>query len=265
MLQATCLLVLLAQLVFTSLAVAAGSQNLKIEIEGNTRLAKLVENSVGADNSQPVVFAFHGYDDSARNFSRYVDLHKSWPRAIIVYPQGLQIPDSKGTLRAKGWQSSAGMLGDRDLRFVDVLIKELESRYQIDQRRIYATGMSNGGQFAFLLMSERSHRFAAFAPVGIEASKQVLENMTVPKPVIYMIGREEPQWRLLDAQLTVEAISRINRSTREQEMWAENFLLFKPAEGGADFVFNLHQAGHVWPFGASDMIMRFFPGTPTGN
>jgi hypothetical protein len=42
------------------------------------------------------------------------------------------------------------------------------------------------------------------------------------------------------------------------ETWAENYLLFKPAEDSADFIFNLHRAGHVWPFGASDMIMRFF-------
>jgi len=255
----TCCLALLGgQLLAVQPADAGGSFDLKMEIDGTRRVAKVFENDDPSDLPLPLVFAFHGYDDNRTNFSRYVDLHRSWPGAIIVYPQGLQMPDRKGTLRAKGWQTSQGMLDDRDLHYVDALLEDLSHRYSIDVQRVYATGMSNGARFVFLLMSERPERFAAFAPVAIAATSQVLGNLNVPRPVLYMIGRNEPQWRLEAASLTVEAITRVNRSTGEKEDWAENFILFKPAEGGADFIFNLHRAGHVWPFNASELIMRFF-------
>lgn len=241
----------------TSVAVA-GSYRLKMEVGGVERVAKVVENSAGEGLAAPLVLAFHGYDDNPNNFSRHVDLHKSWPEAIIVYPQGLQIPDRDGTLRAKGWQSRQGLFGDRDLLYVDAILEELGSRHSIDPGRVYATGFSNGGQLVFLLMSERPGVFAAFAPVGIEAARQVAESLSVPTPVLYMIGRNEARWRLEDARLTVQAISRVNRSGDEREEWADNYILFRPMAGGADFIFNLHRAGHVWPTGASDQVMRFF-------
>ncbi|NND44267.1 MAG: hypothetical protein HKN58_03010, partial [Xanthomonadales bacterium] len=181
---------------------------------------------------------------------------------IVVYPRGLQMPDANGTLRAKGWQTSPGMLGDRDLRFTDALLAELNQRYPVDEHRVYATGMSNGGRFVFLLMAERAAQFAAFAPVAIAATPEVLERMATPRPVLYMIGKGEPGWRLEAAQATVETLSRVNRSTPGQRAWAENYILFEPAPGGADFIFYLHEAGHVWPYGASEQIMRFFRAHP---
>ncbi len=205
-----------------------------------------------------MVFAFHGYGDNRIDFSRFVDLHKSWPEAIIVYPEGLKLPDAEGKLRSRGWQTRIGSLNDRDLDYVDFLLEELGRRYSIDRRRIYATGFSNGAWFVFLLMGQRQNIFSAFAPVGSAVTGAVLDKMTDPQPVIYVIGKDEGPGILKAAQLTVEAISRANRSSSEQYAWAENYILFEPEEGGAAFVFNLHRGGHIWPYGASDLIVRFF-------
>jgi len=231
--------------------------DLKLQAAGESRVARIYEPAVSGEGPVPLVLAFHGYDDDRHHFSRHVDLHKAWPEALVAFPQGMRLPDRDGTLRAKGWQTSKGMVGDRDLILVDRLLDELRSTYPVDHRRIYATGMSNGGRFVFLLWAERPRLFAAFAPVAIAATESALRGIVEPRPVLYMIGEQEPKWRLRDAGPTVETISRVNRSGSQREAWGE-YVRFAPAPGGADFVFNLHRAGHVWPSGASEAIVRFF-------
>jgi len=63
-----------------------------------------------------------------------------------------------------GWQGLAGAQGDRDLRFFDVMLASLRAEFHLDEKRIYATGHSNGGLFTYLLWAERGDTFAALAP-----------------------------------------------------------------------------------------------------
>src|SRR5947209_7381389 len=59
-----------------------------------------------------------------------------------------------------------GRGNDRDLKFIDAILATLREKYSIDENRVYATGFSNGGLFTYLLLSQRSNVFAAFAPGG---------------------------------------------------------------------------------------------------
>ena len=52
-----------------------------------------------------------------------------------------------------------------------VLIDALQARYNIDPRRVYADGLSNGGGMAFVLSCTLSDRIAA---VGLVGSAQLL-------------------------------------------------------------------------------------------
>ena len=53
-----------------------------------------------------------------------------------------------------------------DVGFIDDLLDRVESTYCVDKRRIYATGMSNGGFLTHRLGCELSDRIAAIAPVA---------------------------------------------------------------------------------------------------
>jgi polyhydroxybutyrate depolymerase len=240
-----------------STPLSAGSFHLKSDVGGHARVAKVFESRSQSDKPVPLVLAFHGYGDNRTDFSRFVDLHKAWPDAIVVYPEGLRLPDRSGKLRKKGWQARKDTLGDRDLTYVDFLLEELQARYQVDSQRIYATGFSNGARLVFLLMGQRSNRFAAFVPVGAVAGAEAMEDWTEPKPVMYIIGKGEIANRVEAAQLTVETISRINLSGKKPVRWADEYVLFHPQAGGADFVFYLHDGGHIWPYSASDQVARF--------
>ena len=256
------LLLLIGQAFIAGPAFGAGSYMLKSDIEGDQRIARIFEGKSGGQTEQALVFAFHGYGDNRTDFSRFVDLHRSWPEAIIVYPEGLKLPDNNGKLRKRGWQTRAGVLNNRDLKYLDFLLLELSGKYSIDKNRTFATGFSNGARFVFLLMEQRADTFAAFAPVGAAMRGDVTGELIKPKPIIYIIGKDEQPATINAALATVEVISEVNRSSTSQSIWAENYILFQPHEGGTNFVFNLHRGGHIWPYGASDMIVRFFRENP---
>lgn len=53
-----------------------------------------------------------------------------------------------------------------DVEFTRQLLDNLATSANIDAKRVFATGMSNGGIMAYLLASELSDRIAAIAPVA---------------------------------------------------------------------------------------------------
>ncbi len=78
---------------------------------------------------------------------------------IVVYPSGM----TNGGPRI--WRME-GEDERRDARFISDLIDELEKTYDIDPRRIYVNGLSNGGGFSFLLSCRMPERIAAVGMVG---------------------------------------------------------------------------------------------------
>jgi polyhydroxybutyrate depolymerase len=80
---------------------------------------------------------------------------------IVVYPSGI------GSAGPRVWHVGQG----RDVRFISELIDKLEAAYNIDSARIYANGLSNGGDMAFVLSCTLSDRIAA---VGMVAAAHLL-------------------------------------------------------------------------------------------
>jgi len=75
---------------------------------------------------------------------------------IVVYPAGAD------TFGPRVWHTE----GRKDARFIADLIDELTAAYNIDAKRIYANGISNGGDMSFGLSCALSDRIAAVGMVG---------------------------------------------------------------------------------------------------
>ena len=137
-------------------------------------------------------------------------MNREWPEAISVYMQGLDTPgqltDPAGT-RA-GWQAAVGDQGDRDLKFFDAMLAELKKDYQVDTKRIYCTGHSNGGGFTYLLWATRGDTFAAVAPssaVGLRELKDLK-----PKPVLHVAGRKDELVKFEWQERMIDALRKVN-------------------------------------------------------
>ena len=135
------------------LRAADAPQRMTWTVDGVEREALVYVPAAAKNTATPVVFAFHGHGGTMQFAARRYAFHKLWPEAIAVYPQGLKTPGRLVDLEGKlpGWQGKAGDQNDRDLKFFDAMLASLKRDYQIDERRIYSMGHSNGGGFTYLL------------------------------------------------------------------------------------------------------------------
>jgi polyhydroxybutyrate depolymerase len=237
-------------------ALAAGASagvNLEVDVGGVERSALVFPGEHADTSPAPLVLLFHGLGDTSRNFARALQFEADWPEATVAYPLGRPRADRQNL---RGWQVAPGGDARSELAFVEALLAGISARYRVDHRRIYAGGFSNGGHLTFALLTGQPCRFAAFAPVGALASG--LENATVPRPVLYLFGRNEPREHQVDWQRTVVALARMNRATGVKREWAPGHTEFVAAPGGAATVYALYNAGHVWPYSGNEHIVRFF-------
>jgi polyhydroxybutyrate depolymerase len=226
-------------------------------VDRTRREALVFVPSLQAGASAPVVFAFHGHGGNMRFAAQGMDFQKYWPEAIVVYPQGLPTPglvvDLEG--RRPGWQHGPGEEHDRDLKLVDAIMATLREKYPVDDRRVYATGFSNGGLFTYLLWAERPNLFAAFAPGAAVLLPSV--RLTEPRPVLHFGGRADRLAKFAKQEETIEEIRRFNGCAAAEEPCGRNCTVYSSSKGAPVETF-IHPFGHVYPPPVTPLIVRFF-------
>jgi len=222
---------------------------LTLEIDGVERVAR-VHAPKRETRTPPLVIIFHGVGDTARNFDQAVEFHEAWPEAVVAYPEGQPRADRDGM---RGWHGMPENDANNDLAFVEALVAALQERYGADPSRTFAAGFSNGGHLTFNLLRQRPCLFAAFAPVG--ALGPYVADAPLPRPVIYLFGRGEPREYREDWAKTVVTLARVNRTRGEPGAWDDEL---QRLDGEAPLVWGTYNAGHVWPYGGNEVIVRFF-------
>ncbi|WP_078900472.1 alpha/beta hydrolase family esterase [Streptomyces sp. SBT349] len=110
----------------------------------------------------PLVLAFHGRGNTGAGTEEFSQL-SSLP-AVVVYPEGV-VGTGDGDRQA--WQGAPyAAPGVDDVAFTADLLDELTAELCVDERRVYATGKSNGAGFTALLACRMADRIAAIAPVA---------------------------------------------------------------------------------------------------
>ncbi len=114
--------------------------------------------------------SFHGGTGNAENqrsVSNFNDLADE-KGFILVYPNGTgRLSDDKILTWNGGACCGYAMTNNvDDVAFVRAIVADLQSSYNIDSKRIYATGLSNGGILSYRLACEAADLFAAIAPVS---------------------------------------------------------------------------------------------------
>jgi polyhydroxybutyrate depolymerase len=138
-----------------------GSLRVMLNSAGETRYARVYVPRAPAGQPMPLVLAFPGAGATGSFMQRYSGLSRVAAQNgfIVAYPTAY------GTHPFWSLNDSANN-GPQDLRFVNDLLDHLEDTLCVDQDRIYATGVSNGGGFTARMGCEVSERLAAIAPVA---------------------------------------------------------------------------------------------------
>lgn len=240
----------------------AGFQRWELQVNGVARTALVYAPASAKEKAAPVVFVFHGHGGNMGNAARTFAMHQQWPAAIAVYPQGLNTPgrltDPEG--KKPGWQSGVGAQEDRDLKFFDALLAKLKQDFQVDAKRIYSTGHSNGGGFTYLLWAERGEVFAAVAPSASAAARRQGENLK-PKPAMHLAGENDPLVKYEWQQATMTAVRKLNGCDADGKPW-DKLCTEYPSKTGTPFVAFIHPGGHEFHRDAPALIAKFFQQHP---
>ena len=174
-------------------AVYAGDIKKKITVDGEDR-EYYVHVPAGYDGSEPValVLALHGGGGTAAKMDKLSGLGKVSDAEgfIIVYPQGKNKRWNDGR-KIKRLIKTKDM---DDVKFLGDVVKKMTDEYNIDESRVYSTGISNGAFMSYRLAVENPETFAAVTGVA----GQVTENLRdehppeSPIPVMMILGDEDP-------------------------------------------------------------------------
>lgn len=131
----------------------------------------------------------------------------------------------------------------------------MKKDYQVDEKRVYALGMSSGGYFTHLLWAQRGEVLAAVAPAASEAADML--SALKPKPVLFVGGTSDQRVKYEWMRTTMDAVRQLNGCAAEGTPWGEHCTLF-PSATGTPVVEFIHPGAHVYPKGANAAIVRFF-------
>jgi polyhydroxybutyrate depolymerase len=244
-----------------------------IKVDGRTR-SYLVHIPPQYDSAKPtpVVLAFHGAGTNAAIMKRYCGLNAKSDQAsfIVVYPNGT---GPGNVLQVFNVGLFNGPIGDRlpnDVVFVDKLLDELPTLVNVDERRIFATGISNGGMMCYRLAADLSERIAAIAPVagaltvGEYKPKRpvsVIHFHGTADKLVPVEGRDKEEMKRLVMQSLDDTIKTwikldgcsatpilLDLPDCAKDGTQVQRLTYGPGTGGAEVVvYLIKDGGHTWP------------------
>ncbi len=160
-------------------------------VDGRTRTYSVhVPRKITTPTS--LVIVLHGGGGSDDNAERMTGMSAKANREgfIVVYPNG------SGRLEDKllTWNSGncCGYALDEkidDVKFISALIDQMIANYKIDPKRVYVTGISNGGMMSYRVACELAGKVAAIAPVAGALNIECNPSQTVS--VIAFHGTED--------------------------------------------------------------------------
>ncbi len=194
--------------------------------------------------------------------------------AVIAYPDGF----------GRGWNDgrmdqTAKPVAEQvdDLGFLRALPAAISAQIPIDPKRVYATGISNGGLMSYRLACDSADVFAAVAPVAANLSVELASRCRPSRPISIAIinGTDDPImpwnggairlfWRthgtVLSTQATVDRWIALDRCGSRREVG--NTVDSNPAEGTSVYqhfaqcaertevrLYEIRGGGHTWPGG----------------
>ena len=181
-----------------------------------------------APENCPLVFVCHGYGGNAQdimNYSHFNDLAIEYGFAVC-YPQGIQ--DSGGnTFFNVGYDFQNNETVD-DVAFLEDLISLFSTDGSVDPNEVFCTGMSNGGDFCYLLACEASESFLGVAPISGMIMQDIMDNCAPSQNV-----------GILEIHGTQDNVTYYNGDVNNQDGWGA----YPSIPATIDFFVDLYDLG----------------------
>lgn len=249
------------------------------ETKKDTTLERVAERSYlvakprsnfDANKSYKLLVAFHGSGQIAKNFQTMVSLEASSDNYIVVYPQSEVEEWNEGCNCNKPHR-----LGVDDLGFVENVIADVKSKYNIIENELYAVGFSQGGLFAQNVMCNSKLQFKAIASVASPMSVHLSQVCNIKKNTNYMMvhgradlvlpyrGLADKNFGLIPSESAIEIIAKENNIFTDVELETVGDIskfVYKN-ENHINQLIGIAGGGHRWTFDSFDTtneILGFF-------
>ena len=240
---------------------------------GLERFYFIQENHPESSGLSSVLFVLHGYGSTAlriRNYSSFNSLANTKENNfLLIHPQGAPMNTTLAS-SSSHWNSGGWTIGSDvdDVDFIDSIINFVSKKYNINNDRIYSTGMSNGGFMSYHLACNLSTKIAAVASVTGSMSTQTLDDcspqhstsilqihgtldITVPYDGNSSLGMESvddlinywKNYNSCDLSPTITTINTINPIGSYRHDKYSNCL-----NGVSIELYKIEGMGHSWPF-----------------
>ncbi len=227
----------------------------------------------------PVVFSFHGLGsnmEEQRELTGFTDLAEE-KEFIAVFPNSTELegdyenlPNLPGAERQWNIGTPTSLQYEEnvdDVGFTSEIIDTLSAKYEVDESRIYSTGMSNGAQLSYVLSIELSNKIAAAATVASPMTSNLLEKEPQrPVSMVIMKGDSDPivpyegdNGYILSTEETVDYWLDVNGITGgpevtylEEENENDPTSVKRSYYGGGEdntevILYTIENGGHTWP------------------
>jgi polyhydroxybutyrate depolymerase len=162
-------------------------------VDGLTRTYHLHVPPGLAAGPAPLVLVFHGGGSNGPATDRLTRFTALADREgfVVVFPDGVghNWNDGREIVRSQAHRDHVD-----DVAFVAALLDAVARQRAIDSRRVYATGISNGGMFSHYLAAHLAGRIVAIAPVvgGIADPPEAWLWPDRPVSVLILQGTSDP-------------------------------------------------------------------------
>ena len=212
----------------------------------------------------PVVLALHGAAMNGPMMVWFSGLNTTADKSgfIVVYPSGTGTGPFL-TWNAGGFKGKMAEGKADDVDFIGKLLDDLGTVVKVDEKRMYACGMSNGGMMCYRLAAELSDRIAAVAPVaGTIAIEESKPKRPVPVihfhgtkdtfvPFVTVKGKTPAFMKLKGVEDSIQTWVKLNGCDEKPKTGDEMKVIRKTYSGGKDgaevVLIVIEEGGHTWP------------------
>lgn len=242
-----------------------------------------IPSSYHGSEAVPLLFSFHGAGTNPKRqitLSRFDALAEQegfiavFPEAIALdpadYPACAQYTSADPGVDIR-WNSGSNWTlqycaGIDDVGFVSAIIDWFEANYNIDESRVYATGMSSGAMFSYYAGVMLPGRFAGIAPVCSPMTLNILPGDLSPTTMIVVMGTADPELPYdggartysTDDTIAMWVEADITETEPVETVWGPtggdstvvHRYIYDGGTGGTQVIlFKVDGGGHTWPGG----------------
>lgn len=214
--------------------------------EGERTYQYYIPSSYQEGQPMPLMLSYHGAGSYGLGQMVYSGFHELAEREgfIVVTPDyGINV---RGNFQSPG-------VADFTARILDQMI----DKYSIDTTRIYASGISMGGNASLTLAHELGDRIAAVAPVASGIGPALRRELPRPTTVVWFYGNQDTSYgpeiyAALDHLVAQNGASERPEVTHwhpsEEDPTRVTRFRYDGGENGTEVIFyRIEEGGHTWP------------------